>query len=135
MDAFWNDFRGAFSARYGQAPRRRDARIVAARQQLASRGGVSEKTLIGFINGHQKSLPLTVLVELFNEFSGLKERYEAALGQHLPFQPASRSGQQMYVQMELQFTAFEDSPQTVTARLPPGREGTVSVRLVSRYLA
>jgi hypothetical protein len=135
MDAFWTDLRRLLCDRYGQAAGRRDRRVVAARKELAGRVQVPEKTLIGFMNDYQKTLPFTVLVELFNEFPGLKERYEAALGQHLAFQGASRPSARMYVQMEFQFDGFDDSPQTVTARIPAGREGTVSVRFVPRYFA
>jgi hypothetical protein len=136
MEAFWKGLRKDLCQHYGQTAGRRDRRIVAARRELARRSQVPEKTLTGFMNDHQKSLTTNVVVALFNEINGLKERYETALGQHLSAESTPSPGQQqMYVQMDFQFGGFDDSPQIVTARLPAGREGTVSVRLVSRYIA
>ena len=128
---FWEDVRQALRANYGQESGERNREKARLRKQLASELRLSSRTLKGFLNGNQASLGQEALFTLFTKLPGLEARYREATGQQ-HIDAASGTPPQdrgIYIQMTLQFDGSDDPPRSLTARLPQGRQGVLTIKI------
>ena len=138
--AAWNLIRADLRGRFGQNGKR-DRNKVRQRKELARELHLSDHTLKGFINGKQKSLGEIARVILLEKMPALALPYRQAL----PGSPSaetndsrgddSAGNQSSYVQLTLQFDGLDSQPTPLIAHLPPGREGVLTLKIVTVRLA
>jgi hypothetical protein len=132
---FWKDARLELRQFCGWEPGKRDRKKTLLRDQLAMEFRRSSRTLKAFLNGHQKSLGQEALFGLFARMPALEARYKQATGRRNgpPASPDAGIGSKteygLYVQMTLQFDGFDDQPLSLTAHLPAGREGVLTLKI------
>jgi hypothetical protein len=137
--AFWVEVRNELRRNYGQEPGRRDWQKALRRNDLAKELGLSGRTLKGFINGNQAGLGRDALLRLFGKMPALQRRY-AELGGRPDLAPGrahveTRDRNELYIQLTLQLEGSGEPPKTLTARLPPGREGLLTLKIDSGRVA
>ena len=128
---FWEDVRQALRPEYGQESGQRNREKARLREQLASELRLSSRTLKGFLNGNQASLGQEALFALFAKLPGFEARYREATGRQ-QFDAANGTPPQdrgVYIQMTLQFDGSDNPPRSLTARLPQGRQGVLTIKI------
>ncbi len=126
---FWEDLRSELHNLCGQQPGRRDRVKAGRRDTLAKECGISPHTIKGFMNRHQQTLPFEVMSRLMPLVPGFEERYAAERGKE-----TDAGGAEQYIQLALQFDGF-DAQREIVLSIPPGREGLLQMRLITRRLA
>jgi hypothetical protein len=136
---FWVEVRKELWPSYGQEPGKRDWRKARRRNDLAKELGLSGRTLKGFLNGNQAGLGENARLKLFVRMPGLERRYRDLVGR--PGPPLDRADvetgrrDELYIQLTLQFEGSTEPTTTLTARLSPGREKIVTLKIDSGRVA
>jgi hypothetical protein len=128
---FWKEVRRQLRGDLGQERGKRDKNKALRRARLAQELKLSDVTLRSFLNGNQATLGPEALFVLFAKAPHLKNRYEEATGKS---SRAVKTQQQkldrgLLIQMTFQFEGSDDPPRSLTARLPAGRAGTLTVKI------
>jgi transcriptional regulator with XRE-family HTH domain len=133
IDAFWEHVRSELRRDCGQDDRKRNRKKALRREQLAKQLGLSSGTLKGFLNGNQAALGREALFALFLILPALEVRYKEATGHPNGFSGSSTralgDGPGVHLQMTFQFEGSENQLDSLTTRLPPGRECVLTVRI------
>ena len=136
--AFWTEVRRELRPNYGQEPGKRDWQKARRRDEFAKELGLSGRTLKSFLNGNQAGLGGDARSALFAKMPALERRYHKLVRPGLPPDPAeveTGRSNELYIQLTLQFEGSEEPPKTLTARLPPGREKAVILKINSGRVA
>jgi hypothetical protein len=139
LATFWEEVRSELRPNYGQETGKRDRQKAQRRNDLAKQLRLSERTLKGFLNGNQTGLGEDARIALYGIIPGLQRRYAALVGR--PDLPPVRSdaatgrSNELYIQLTLQLEGSDEPPKTLTARLPPGRERIVTLKIESGRVA
>lgn len=136
---FWAEVRRELWPTYGQEPGKRDRQKALRRNALAKELELSGRTLKGFLNGNQAGLGEDARLRLFGKMPPLERRYNDLVGRHgtQPYRTDLRTehGNELYIQLTLQFEGSDEPPKALTARLPPGREGVLTLKIDSGRVA
>ena len=138
LTTFWAEVRQELLPTYGQEAGKRDSQKMRRRNDLAEELGLNARTLKGFLNGNQKSLGEDARRKLFDKMPALERRYHDLVGRPglQPERPDVATGRnELYIQLTLQFEGSGEPPQMLTARLPPGREGVLTLKIDSGRIA
>ena len=132
---FWEEVRLELLRVYGQDPGKRDREKALQRERLAKEFRLSSRTLKGFLNRNQKGLGEQARFALFAKMPAFELRYRQATGGQMVV-PVSRNGaaeykddRGLYIQLTLQIEGFDDPSPPITARLTPGREGILTLKI------
>jgi hypothetical protein len=132
---FWEQVRRDLRRDYGQDPGKRDRKKARLREDFARDLRLSGRTLKAFLNGNQAGLGREALFTLLSKMPALRLRYIEMVGSPDGFPNSlalpTEDDHGRHVQLTLQFEGFADPPQTLTAHLPPGREGVLTLRIDS----
>lgn len=139
LTTFWAEVRSELRPNYGQEPGKRDRQKAQRRNDLAKTLSLSECTLKGFLNGNQAGLGEDARIALYRIMPSLQSRYAELVGRtDLPpdrTNVEAGRGNELYIQLTLQFEGSGEPAKTLTARLPPGREKIVTLRIESGRVA
>ncbi len=82
------------------------------------------------MNGNQAGLGQEALFKLLERMPALQAHYATAIGR--PFLVGIE--QKGYIQITIEFEGAEEPPKSLTARLPPGEEGVLRLKINSERI-